>query len=141
MKHLFVILFVAFNVGYAQSSDTTNLTDAAGLKQGWWVIYAKDKKPTPANYPAENKYEEGKYKDSKKTGVWYTYFSNGKVKSEITFTNGSAKGYAKVYYEDGKLQEEGNWENGRWTGEYKMYHPNGKLFYEFKYSVSGKREG
>jgi len=141
MKHLLVILFVAFNVGYAQSSDTINLTDAGGLKQGWWQIKAGDKKPMPTNYTADKLYEEGKYKDSKKTGVWITYFPNGKVKSEITFTNGSAKGYAKVYYEDGKVQEEGTWENGRWTGDYKMYHPNGQLSYEFKYNVSGKREG
>lgn len=138
-KFLLIILYVTVKVGLAQSNDTTNITDANGLKQGHWIYYGRDK--NLPNYQPDNKVEEGKYIDSRKDGMWVTFWPNGNKKSEITFVNNTAKGYAKMYYEDGKLSEEGNWENQRWTGAYKMYHPNGQTFYEFNYNKSGKREG
>lgn len=138
-KLLLIILFITVKIGFAQSNDTINFTDVNGLKQGRWVYTGKDK--NLPNYQPENKVEEGKYADSRKNGLWVTYWPNGNKKSEITFINNTAKGYAKMYYEDGKLSEEGNWENQRWTGAYKMYHPNGTPFYEFNYNKSGKREG
>ncbi len=124
----------------ASSDSTLNYTDpTTNFKQGFWVYKGKDK--NLPNYQPDSKVEEGKYQDNRKNGVWVTYWPNGNKKSEITFVNNSAKGYAKMYYDDGKIQEEGNWENQRWTGSYKMYHPNGATFYEFSYNKSGKREG
>ena len=139
-KLLLIILFITVKAGLAQSNDTLNFTDpTTGLKQGHWIYKGKDK--NLPNYQPEAPVEDGKYIDSRKNGVWITYWPNGNKKSEITFNNNTAKGYAKMYYEDGKLSEEGNWENQRWTGSYKMYHPNGATFYEFNYNKSGKREG
>jgi antitoxin component YwqK of YwqJK toxin-antitoxin module len=140
-KSLLILFFITVKIAVAQSStsDSTNQFSPDGLKQGYWVLYGKDK--NLPNYKPEDKVEEGKYMDNRKNGIWTTYWPSGKKKSEITFVNNTAKGYAKMYYEDGVLQEEGDWENQRWTGGYKMYHPNGTPFYEFNYNKSGKREG
>jgi len=119
-----------------------NCVDTSGLKQGHWIIFASDKKPIPANYAPDCKYEEGNYKDSKKTGVWISYYPSQNKKSEITFANNKAKGYAKMYYDEEQvIQEEGTWENGRWVGTYKMYHPNGCIYYQWNFSKTGKKEG
>jgi antitoxin component YwqK of YwqJK toxin-antitoxin module len=138
-RFLLLFVFIAVRVSSAQSSDTLNYTDPSGLKQGYWAFYGKDKKL--AEYTPDAKIEEGRYKDNRKNGIWVNYWPNGNKKSEVTFINNSAKGFAIMYFEDGKKQEEGNWENNRWTGAYKMYHPNGNLFYEFSYSNTGKRNG
>lgn len=139
----FLLLFFTCQIGLAQSinNDTLapNQVDANGLKQGYWIVLNTVKKLP--NYPAEAKVEEGKFADSKKIGIWKTYFPSGNLKSEITYTNNRPSGYAKMYYENGKLQEEGNWENNRWVGGYKSYYENGQVFYDFKYNTTGKREG
>jgi antitoxin component YwqK of YwqJK toxin-antitoxin module len=119
--------------------DTINAIDANNLKQGKWIIKNSTKKL--AGYKDDQTVEEGKYRDSKKTGVWKAYFPSNKTKSEITYENNRPKGYAKFYHENGQLAEEGMWENNKWVGEYKMYYENGQLFYDWKYSADGKREG
>ncbi len=141
MKQFLLLIFTC-QVALAQSvnSDTLNQVDpATGYKQGYWIVFNSIKKLP--NYPADSKVEEGKFTDSKKIGVWKTYYASGVLKSEITYTNNRPSGYAKMYYENGKLQEEGNWENNRWTGNYKSYYENGQVFYDFKYTNTGKREG
>lgn len=138
----FLLLILSCQVAVAQSvnSDTLNQVDpSTGFKQGYWIVFNSIKKLP--NYPAESKVEEGRFADSKKTGVWKTFYPGGNIKSEITYTNNRPSGYAKMYYENGKIQEEGNWENNRWTGAYKSYYENGQVFYDFKYNPSGKREG
>ncbi len=117
----------------------TNTVDASGLKQGYWIVFNTIKKLP--NYPADAKVEEGNYADSKKMGIWKTFFPNGALKGEITYINNRASGYAKMYQENGKLLEEGVWENNRWVGEYKSYHENGQTFYDFNYTKTGKRQG
>ncbi len=140
-KLLLFILICQSAIAQSTNSDTLapNQVDANGLKQGYWIVFNSVKKLP--NYPAEAKVEEGKFADSKKTGIWKMFFPNGNIKSEITFTNNRPSGYARMYYENGKVQEEGNWENNRWTGDYKSYYENGQNFYKFIYTSSGKREG
>lgn len=143
-KVFLVCLFITAKIGIAQSfelqgSDTLNYTDANGLKQKHWIYYGKDKKLP--GYKAEDKVEEGPYVDSKKVGLWKSYFSTGKVKNELTYNNNRPSGYAKMYYENGNISEEGVWENNRWVGQYKYYYDNGQLSYEWNYNKDGKREG
>jgi antitoxin component YwqK of YwqJK toxin-antitoxin module len=118
--------------------DTLNQMDANGLKQGHWINWNVVKKP---NYPWNAKLEEGKYIDSRKEGIWKTYFPSGKLKSEITYKNNRPDGYAKTYFENGILSESGMWSNNRWSGEYKANYENGCLYNEFNYNKSGKRDG
>ncbi len=134
-----LLLFIFCQASYVYSADTLNTVDAAGLKQGYWIVFNSIKKLP--DYPSDAKVEEGNYADNRKAGIWKTFFPNGNVKGEVTYTNNRASGYAKMYQENGKLMEEGVWENNRWVGNYKSYHENGQTFYDFKYSKNGKRQG
>jgi len=121
------------------SSDTLNFIDEANLKQGFWIFYGKDKKL--AEYADDQKVEEGRYNDNRKSGIWKKYFATGTLKNEITYQNSRPNGYAKIYYENGQLKEEGIWKGNKWTGPYKMYHENGNVYHDFNFNPKGKREG
>ena len=140
MKNLLILLFISqASVVLCTEKDSVNLVDPAGLKQGYWII-RNDVKKLP-NYTMEAKVEEGSFVDSRKIGIWKTYFPNGVLKNEITYDNNKQFGYAKMYYENGQLQEEGQWENQRWVGSYKTYYKNGKVEYDWNYNGNGKRDG
>ena len=68
------------------------------------------------------------------------YYPNGKLKSEIGFSDSLRDGEAKFYYENGNLKEERNYVNGRVEGIVKLYRENGKLSELFTIT-DGKREG
>ncbi len=68
------------------------------------------------------------------------YYPNGKLKSEITYSDSIRDGEAKFYYEDGNLKEERNYINGKVDGTVKLYHKNGKIAEIFTIT-NGKREG
>ena len=141
-KAFLILLFVTFKIAIAQSSvgkDTTNFTDQNGKKQGKWIIYNKDLHKVC--FKDDQKVEEGKFLDSKKTGAWKEYYCNTNVKSVITYDNNRPNGYAKMYHENGKIKEEGLWKNNRWVGDYKLYYDNGQVQHEFVFNSSGKREG
>src|ERR1700748_41354 len=100
-KAFLILLFITCKIAISQSSaiingkDTTNFTDDAGKKQGKWVILGKDAhKP---DYKDDQKVEEGRYVDSKKTGIWKEYYPNTNIKSVITYENNRPNGYAKMY--------------------------------------------
>lgn len=148
-KIYFILIFLVYQISRGQSQsyelggpnnkDTFNLIDALGKKQGKWIIRGKHKPGTC--YAPDQKIEEGKYADNKKTGKWFEYFCNGNMKNQLTFQNGRPDGYAIMYHENGKISEEGNWKNNRWTGPYKLYYENGQPQHEFVFNASGKREG
>lgn len=140
---LYVLLLFSI-ASFSQTSETyngkkVNEKDAAGLKQGRWIILN-----TEGKFPGYEEgalVEEGDYLDNKKIGIWTKYYPNGNKKHELTFTNNQPNGYAKFYYKDGTLQEEGMWKDNKWVGEYRYYHENGNLFYNWVYNSQGKREG
>jgi antitoxin component YwqK of YwqJK toxin-antitoxin module len=150
MKNLFIpILFFAGVILNAQSQTSIkygkegkefiNLTDASGKKQGFWIIFGKEK---PGDcYKPDQKAEEGEYKENRKTGTWIQYYCNGNQKNKVTYANGRPDGYAIMYHENGKVQEEGTWKNNRWVGEMKQYYDNGEVQHEFKFNEAGKRDG
>ena len=140
---LLIALLVLGKALLAQSTtqDSTNVTDAEGRKQGRWVILNKMKKPPLPDFTEEQKVEEGKFIDDKKTGKWITYYPNGNMKSVITYESNRPNGYATLYHENGKILEQGYWKNQRWVGDYKSYHENGEVQHEFKFNDQGKRDG
>ncbi len=143
-KITLILLFITCKISVAQSyellnNDTINLIDAAGKRQGKWVIL--NKMVHRPDYADDQKVEEGKYTDSKKVGIWKEYYPNKSVKSVITFENNRPNGYAKMYHDNGKIKEEGTWKNNRWVGDYKLYYENGQVQQAFKFNASGKREG
>ena len=71
----------SFEMG-ANNKDTLNLTDAQGKKQGKWIIRGRHKPGTC--YQPEQKVEEGKYSDNRKTGIWIEYYCNSNMKNKLT---------------------------------------------------------
>lgn len=145
MKHFFTItLLLGLTSLRGQtfelySRDTINLTDVNNKKQGKWIIYGRHKVKTEQGcvFKANQKVEEGFYKDNRKTGEWKEYYCNGNTRSVINFSDGRPNGYMKLYYPDGKLKEEGTWKNNRWVGEYKKYNEEGKME-KLVYDENGK---
>ncbi|CAN5198682.1 hypothetical protein BH09BAC5_BH09BAC5_20770 [soil metagenome] len=140
-KYTLLLLLVLTGSGYAYSaaSDTIGQVDAAGKRQGYWILYGRDKKD-PA-YAADAKWQEGRYKDSQKMGVWIEYFPTGKTKSELTFVNNRPNGHAIMYNDNGKKAEEGTWVGSRWVGDYKLFYDDGTPRQSFNYSQLGQRDG
>src|SRR3954466_3691133 len=144
-KFFFLIVFLSFSsLKQGQTwelfgPDTINKIDSEGKKQAKWILLGKHKPGTC--YQPDQKAEEGKYKDNKKTDAWLEYYCNGNMKNRITFVNGRPDGYCKLYHENGKISEEGLWKNNRWIGKYRLYYDNGQVQHEFVFNETGKREG
>lgn len=141
------ILLLQSSYALAQNKDSVattsniNVTDAEGKRQGKWIITNKLMKPPLNGYAEDQKVEEGRYLDGKKTGIWTAYYPNGNMKNRITFEQGRPFGKATMYHENGKIFEEGLWRNNRWVGDYKMYYENGEVQHDFKFNSNGKRDG
>lgn len=116
-----------------------NKKGADGKKTGYWVVFGKDK--TNSGFADDAVMEEGEYEAGKKTGLWKTYYSNGKIKSEIVYKNNRPSGSFKTYYDNGQVEEEGNWKGTFYTGSLKRYYSNGQLAQEKNFNESGKSEG
>jgi len=135
---LLSIILNLFFIGKSQdynsyNTDTINKLDKVNKKYGWWVFFF-DKTSKKIK-------KEGLYVSNRKQGIWRTYYSNGNIKSIITYKNSRPNGYAKIYYESGNLSEEGIWKGTKWVGEYKFYHENGKKAYDWNFDGNGKRSG
>lgn len=140
MKSLIHVVLLTFLTAiFSLSLVAQNQQDANGKKQGHWKITNATKRLP--GYNPDQVVEEGDYKDSRKVGVWITYYSNGKKKSEITYASGRPNGPYTTYYSNGNVEEQGNWSRNRNTGNFKRYHENGKVSQEFNFSETGKREG
>lgn len=73
-------------------------------------------------------------------GLIKSYYDNGKLKSEIHFSNNVREGDAKFYYENGNIKEERNYINGKVEGLVKKYNKDGKLEEVFNIE-NGRRQG
>jgi len=138
-KYILSLIVLCVTASFAIAQEK-NVTDAAGKRQGPWVITAGFKKLGPPWTP-EQVVEEGTYTNSMKTGVWIEYYQNGKKKSELTYVNNRPNGPAKMYHENGNLSEEGTWVGTRWTGPYKLYYEDGTPRQQFVYNNLGQRDG
>lgn len=119
--------------------DNINQKDEQGRKQGKWVILGKDK--PSKGYPAENKIEEGNYKNDRKTGLWIMYYKDGTVKLEGEFKNGRPKGNYTKYHPNGEKMESGTFTGRKYVGTLKRYHENGQVAQEMTFNEEGKTEG
>lgn len=134
MKPFLICIIFTFGLFLTgtMAQDLQNQTDERGRKTGFWIHMLDDGK---------TKTEEGPYKNGIKDGIWKAYYPDGKLKHQINFVDGIAKGKATFYYSDGTLWEEGIWNEYCWIGEYRLYYPNGQAAYEWTYNRQGRREG
>ena len=82
-----------------------------------------------AQDPALNKYD----REGKKTGVWETYYENGKTKSHGAFKQGHPVGILLKYYPGGVLQANMNFDESGRISYVKLYYETGSLAAEGKY--------
>ncbi len=120
-------------------NDTINRVDEEGLKQGYWVIDGSMK--NIPGFGPDQVIEEGRYKDSRKTGLWKKYYPNGNLKSKITYKRSRPKGPYTLYYKNGNVEEKGKWEYNKNVGDFKRYHKNGEVAQDFQFNDNGKSEG
>lgn len=136
---LFITAFLTCSVGFGQS-DTLNQTDADGKRQGYWIIYGKDR--PEAGFPEDGKIEEGNYIDDRKSGVWIKYYNDGKTaKLKGTYINNRPSGQYFKYYDTGELKEEGEFRKGKYRGQLIRYHRNGNMRTFSTFNQSGKEIG
>ena len=69
----------------------------------------------------------------KSTGIIKEYYNNGKVKSEISYTNDMLDGIRNEYYETGKYTVQISYKMGVLDGVLKEYYRTGKLRYEIPF--------
>lgn len=139
MRNFLVLYFSLFVFGWANAqSDTLNQKDANGRKNGYWIIYGKDK--PNSGFADSSIIEEGKYEAGKKMGVWKTYYVSRIKKSEIEYKNNRPNGKFITYFENGQMKEEGMWKGTFMVGYYKKYWENGCIAQEKNFDKSGKTE-
>jgi antitoxin component YwqK of YwqJK toxin-antitoxin module len=150
---IFVIPMLAYAVtpnhtnifagNYSDGDDpkATGYIDAAGLKQGYFIIYGKDV-PEKTEYPLDGKVEEGTYKDNRKTGEWIMYHTDGKTpRLKGVYKDGRPNGpYTKID-KSGAICETGTFSNGKQTGAFTTIHPNGVTAQTKMFNAEGKTEG
>lgn len=99
-----------------------------GLKTGLWTNYFPSGKPSC----------KGNYVNDKPTGKWEYFYEDGTVSSSGEFDDGRKDGQWRSFSAAGKLRSEISYNNG--TGEYREYFENGKL--KLKGTIAGeKRQG
>lgn len=123
-----------------QNNDTINQT-YEGKKEGYWIIYGHMR--SLPNYKPESIIEEGKFKTSRKSGLWKRYFSSGNKKSDIVYLNGKAIGTFTTYYDnrENTVEESGNWIGRTYTEKFVRYYENGNIAQEKYFGEKGKTQG
>jgi antitoxin component YwqK of YwqJK toxin-antitoxin module len=82
-----------------------------------------------------------KYKDSLFSGIIYEFYSNKKLKKELSIYKGMLYGTCRSYFEDGKPWEIRNYRNNLSVGkQYGFWEDSGNPLFEFNY-YEDKMEG
>lgn len=92
-------------------------------------------------YPPSNYKITGAMIDNKKSGLWTTYDSSGRVESEETFINGKSFGEVKVY-DNGKLvvRTKDTIVDNDTISKYEKYNLPGRIIVSGQY-VNGAKKG
>lgn len=72
-------------------------------------------------------YETGQVDlDGNKVGVWFRFYDNGELRSQVTYVDDTPQGEYRLFAEDGTMYELGWWEYGVNVGTLFRYWPNGQ---------------
>lgn len=82
------------------AATDTNFVDAAGLKQGYWIITGQMQQAS--GYSPSAKVKEGMYKDNNREGMWKEYYPEGALKTEGEYVKGKKAGRWFEYDKSGK---------------------------------------
>lgn len=141
MKKWMAILSIVF-LGFSANAqnDTLNQVDDEGRKQGYWIIYGKDK--PEKGYCDTCKIEEGPYLEGRKHGTWLKYYPDGEhIRCKGEYWQNRPQGKYVKYYENGNVKEVGEYDWHHQIGEFRQYYPNGQLSCQKTFDESGKQIG
>lgn len=79
---------------------------------------------------------KGRYDQDKFIGEWITYDEKGKLRVKEQYQNNLLHGLKKTYYPTGKLFSKGEYVEGDLTGRYHLYFENGRLHKIVEYKES-----
>lgn len=79
------------------------------------------------------------YKNGKPDGIARLFYTNQKIRAEITYENGEIRSF-REFFPDGTTRTELEYRKGKRQGEAKFYYSTGHLLCEGKYK-KGKRTG
>lgn len=109
-----------------------NITDANGLKQGYWV------KLNPENGRPAYK---GTFKDNKPMGIFKYYYPEvDTMRSVMDFRNDGKVAYSSLYYMTGVIQAKGKYVDEKKDSTWNFYDDKGKLLSVEDYTA-GKKNG
>lgn len=112
--------------------ESLNYTVEGKLGTKKILEYGKLIKEISYNEKGEKSFEYD-YNSPEKAEVLEEKFSNGKLKSKISYLNKILHGPFENYNIEGEKISEGNYRNGELHGPYKAYHKNGNLRLECNY--------
>jgi len=131
MKQLAYLIFVLALTVPAFAQDTTNRTDAAGKKQGYW------KKKSPEGQLLYT----GQFRDGIPYGVFHYFYPDGVTKAVSQYSSDGKTTQTKTYFTNGRIMAEGKFVNEKREGLWKFYtETDGLLISEENY-LDGKKDG
>ena len=84
--------------------------------------------------------EEGTYTKGRRHGLFTFYHDNGQPKERGAFSDGARSGIWTTWHQNGRKQSEGLYEDDRKIGDWREWHDNEQLSEEAKF-VDGKMHG
>lgn len=75
----------------------------------------------------------GRFEKKKKTGLWKTYDTAGRIISEENFVDSLFHGTCQYFFESGGVVKKMNYQNGKLNGAVEEFFPNGKLYRVINY--------
>ena len=81
---------------------------------------------------------KGAFKNGKRTGVWTSYFTNGKIQSENKYKKGVLNGKTAAYYPNGNAQYVGLYIGNKKDDSWFFYLEDGTLDQEILYKDGQK---
>ncbi len=75
------------------------------------------------------------------TGVKYSYFEDGSLRSETTYVEGKKHGYYKEWYDNGRVKLVKNFNYGVADGAFVLYRKNGKTLEQKGYFLNNQPFG
>jgi antitoxin component YwqK of YwqJK toxin-antitoxin module/Tfp pilus assembly protein PilF len=85
----------------------------------WLFFYANDIIKTEGTFD----------NNGKRTGEWREYYTDGVIKSNVTYKDGLAQGPYQIYYSNGQLKESGSYVNDKVDGKVIFYNNSGATKY------------
>jgi antitoxin component YwqK of YwqJK toxin-antitoxin module len=111
-RSIILILIAGLSISStAQVSDTINITDIKGLKQGHWI--KKDRN-------GQIQYD-GYFKDDIPTGTFKRFHNNGKLQSLLIFSGDGKSADAEFYHLNGLVSSKGKYINQLKEGKWQFF--------------------